>query len=68
VKKSFLNLGYESGLFDGTGTVPYDQVMKFADLILHEVVSVLGDQYPPDDCVPIEEIVGCLKEHFGVDC
>jgi hypothetical protein len=40
---------------------------KFAKLIVKECGNVLNDNYPPDDLLPIEEVTGCLKRHFGVE-
>jgi hypothetical protein len=39
---------------------------KFAELIIRECGTVLDNNYPPYDLVPIEEVMACLKEHFGV--
>jgi hypothetical protein len=40
---------------------------KFAELIVQECIVGLKDNYPPDDLLPIEEVTGFLKEHFGVE-
>lgn len=46
--------------------VPNDFKEKFAELIVRECGTVLDNNYPPDELVPIEEVMACLKEHFGV--
>ncbi len=43
-----------------------EQFEKFAELLLLECCTVLTNSYPPDDCIPPEEAVGCLKGHFNV--
>lgn len=39
---------------------------RFAKLIVLECINTLQNNYAPDDCLPQEEIAGCLKERFGL--
>lgn len=39
---------------------------RFAELIVLECAKVLIDSHPPGDCLPIEEVVGCITEHFSI--
>lgn len=52
---------YEDVDMDGSA-----DLAKFAELIVKECGKVLNKNYPPDDLLPIEEVVGCLSTHFGV--
>lgn len=58
--KDIVKLGYESKLLDGTGEVPFDHVVKFAELIIKECITQLS--YCGDDGGAKE-----LQEHFGVE-
>jgi hypothetical protein len=40
---------------------------KFAELIVLQCGVALNHNYPPDDLLPINEVMHCLKEHFGVE-
>jgi hypothetical protein len=44
----------------------YPEVENFAKLIVLECIKLLQNNYAPDDCLPQEEIEGCLKEHFKI--
>ena len=39
---------------------------KFAQLVVLECINILQNTYAPDDHLPQEEIVGCLKQRFGL--
>ena len=39
----------------------------FAENLIKEAIRGLHESYPPDDCIPIEEIEMHLQERFGVD-
>jgi hypothetical protein len=56
-----VTLGYKSGLFDGSGTVPYYQVMKFAELIIRECAATGSEAVANGDLVE-----DSILEHFGV--
>jgi hypothetical protein len=59
----FVKLAYQAKLFDGTGTVPFEDVAKFAELIVRECAEQVdwilaeGGKTQGD----------MLKEHFGVE-
>jgi hypothetical protein len=40
----FVKLAYQAKLFDGTGTVPFEDVAKFAELIVAECTAALFDE------------------------
>jgi len=44
-----------------------DDMHCFAENLIFEVIRGLRNSYPPDDCVPIEEIEAHLQEKFGLD-
>jgi len=49
------------------GTVNVANIEKFAELLLQECFTKLEHSYPRDDCIPVEELINCLKKHFGVE-
>lgn len=40
---------------------------KFAVLVILECSAALNKNYPPDDDLPIGEVMYCLKDHFGIE-
>ena len=60
MNERFVKLAYQAKLFDGTGTVPFEDVAKFAELIVKECSNFLKDTL--DDHFAAEQ----LEEHFGV--
>jgi hypothetical protein len=63
MNERFVKLAYKAKLFDGTGTVPFEDVAKFAELIVRECAEQVdwilaeGGKTQGD----------MLKEHFGVE-
>jgi hypothetical protein len=63
MNERFVKLAYQAKLFDGTGTVPFEDVAKFAELIVRECAEQVdwilaeGGKTQGD----------MLKEHFGVE-
>ena len=76
----FVKLAYQAKLFDGTGTVPFEDVAKFAELIVRECAKLFVDQkymiLNPHEPFANERIralkdhdmdtVRKIKGHFGV--
>ena len=62
----FVKLAYQAELFDGTGTVPFEDVAKFAELIVRECIEqvITGPNGPAYYAV---EAALRLKKHFGVE-
>lgn len=66
MNKNIAELAEQAGYPDCM-TYGQDLVLeRFAELIVRECIVRLKNNYPPDDCLPIEEIEGFLKDHFGV--
>jgi hypothetical protein len=61
----FVKLAYQAKLFDGTGTVPFEDVAKFAELIVRECVDSVLDSSVEYCTRP--QIASEIKEHFGVE-
>jgi hypothetical protein len=65
----FVKLAYQAKLFDGTGTVPFEDVAKFAELIVAECAEALrlvpynSDRDFGDEAIYQEAIY----KHFGVE-
>lgn len=59
-------LANEAGLLVHNPNGVPTKLEKFAELIVRECGTVLNNNYPPDDLLPIEEVMECLKKHFGV--
>jgi len=58
----FVKLAYQAKLFDGTGTVPFEDVAKFAELIVRECADLV------DRAISDGGVDGrVVKEHFGVE-
>ncbi len=53
----FVKLAYQAKLFDGTGTVPFEYVAKFAELIVQECAL---------QCIHNEDM-DLIEKHFGVE-
>ena len=53
----FVKLAYQAKLFDGTGTVPFEDVAKFAELIVRECAL---------QCIHNEDM-DRIEKHFGVE-
>lgn len=51
---------------DGDDRYGIVKIEYFTKLLLKECAEILNTNYPPDDCLPIEEVIGCLNEHFGI--
>lgn len=47
--------------------VSLNDMQVFAENLIYEVIRGLRDSYPPDDCIPLEEIEAHLQDKFGLD-
>ena len=74
----FVKLAYQAKLFDGTGTVPFEDVAKFAELIVRECAKLFVDQkymilnpHEPfaneETSLPYNSYSEKIKKHFGVE-
>jgi hypothetical protein len=62
----FVKLAYQAKLFDGTGTVPFEDVAKFAELIVKECGVALSPMLR--DMISRGQAYDLIKEHFfGVE-
>jgi len=68
----FVELAYQSKLFDGTGSVPFKDVEKFAELIVKECADRIKNAdmtdlegSDPDDVLWLVERQ--IVKHFGVE-
>jgi hypothetical protein len=59
----FVKLAYQAKLFDGTGTVPFEDVAKFAELIVRECANRASWAQDTNEA----DIGGEVLKHFGVD-
>ena len=48
------------------GTQATEQEIKFAELIVRDLIDSMIKRYGDDDELPIQEIEFFVKEHFGV--
>ena len=49
------------------GTQATEQEIKFAELIVKDLIDSMIKRYGDDDELPIQEIEFFVKEHFGVE-
>jgi hypothetical protein len=70
----FVKLAYQAKLFDGTGTVPFEDVAKFAELIVKECTKVCNDVGVAIFAEPVQNNFGtaqtcklAIEKHFGVE-
>jgi hypothetical protein len=59
----FVKLAYQAKLFDGTGTVPFEDVAKFAELIVRECANRASWAQDTNE----QDIGGEVLKHFGVE-
>ena len=45
-----------------------DQMQKFCELVVRDLIDSMIKRYGDDDELPIQEIKLFVKEHFGVEC
>ena len=62
----FVELAYQSKLFDGTGSVPFKDVEKFAELIVKECADYI-DAFNRENMVEEGMDGAYMKKHFGVE-
>jgi hypothetical protein len=62
----FVKLAYQAKLFDGTGTVPFEDVAKFAELIVRECAEFANNHNEEVEGVTLG-VGQALKKHFGVE-
>ena len=46
--------------------VSLDDMRLLVKNLVEDILTGLGDSYPPDDCIPIEEITAFLAHRYGV--
>jgi hypothetical protein len=67
MNKRISKLAEDAGM-PTTLTYGQEQIFtRFAELLVRECGEALNYNYPPDDLLPINEVMCCLKEHFGVE-
>jgi hypothetical protein len=67
----FVKLAYQAKLFDGTGTVPFEDVAKFAELIVRECKENFGKVWYEQGLdirgAEFGKFMTRFEEHFGVE-
>lgn len=59
-------LAKQAGYNDQIYEICKEGLEKFAELIIKECKEALVNGYPPNELIPIEETIGCIKQHFGL--
>ncbi len=69
MNERFIELAYQAKLFDGTGSVSFNEVEKFAELIVRECMDVCyrTDTEYEGHKVKSTVIASKVAEHFGVE-
>ena len=67
IKKLMWDAGLNSNYVEGFDSIYSEQLKKFAELIVRDLIDSMIKRYGDDDELPIQEIKSFVKEHFGVE-
>lgn len=67
IQKLMWDAGLNSNYVEGFDSIYSEQLKKFAELIVRDLIDSMIKRYGDDDELPIQEIKSFVKEHFGVE-